>query len=622
MARRFSLLALALVTGVTAVSLGGFWLMRRGLAEQNQRLLQADTSQVGQLLTADFSGLSTSLASLGTVAQLTNADPVAFDQHAKPLAVHGTSLALLRLSGTQPTVVGGVGGAFSPGRAIDPRLAADLAGANGKLDTDVLSHSRGFDTLAFFVGAPVAPPGTAVALEVSFPTRVSTASLKNGPFKDLDFALYASSAVSPGELVFTTTSDVLQGPHVARVSSTVGADTWLVLARAKTPLVGSLAANAPWIVLGVGLLLAVMAGTIVENLSRRERFAAAMVDRRTAELERQSALVALMGEVGDTLQSCLSVDEVGTVVSHHAEALLPGTSGALYVIAASRNELDVAANWGVPVASPFFAPDDCWALRRGRVHMAGGAASGLRCAHAENEESESVCIPMLAQGETVGLLHVRNTGTGPEGSNHDCDLSGRLPTATTLGEHLGLAIANLQLRDRLRNQSIRDPLTGLFNRRYMEESLDRELHRAARHQVPVGVLMIDLDHFKEFNDSFGHESGDLALCKVAEAFVSNLRGEDIACRYGGEEFVLVLPGASSDDARMRAEAIAQRVRALPVLAAADGGATRPLSVSVGVASYPADGSAAKDVIRAADVALYSAKTSGRDRVVTSDQATA
>ena len=114
----------------------------------------------------------------------------------------------------------------------------------------------------------------------------------------------------------------------------------------------------------------------------------------------------------------------------------------------------------------------------------------------------------------------------------------------TLAEHLALAVANLKLRETLRTQSIRDPLTGLFNRRYMEESLERELRRTIRKKLPLALLMVDVDHFKHFNDTFGHEAGDEILRELARLFQSRLRAEDIACRYGGEEFVLILPDAS------------------------------------------------------------------------------
>jgi len=378
-------------------------------------------------------------------------------------------------------------------------------------------------------------------------------------------------------------------------------------------VLGVLAAGAPWIVLAAGLILAMMSRGTVASLSWRERFAEGLVARRTAELERRTHEAILINDLSDLLQSCHTITEAGQVVGQLSEHLFPAISGALYVYAASRNELGVVAQWGGDV-EPFFAPDECWALRRGHRQVIVRGDGGPRCPHVVAEACEYVCVPMAAHGETVGLFHLWTDE--PRILKTSDMLSSVTQLASTVSEHVALALANLQLREKLRNQSIRDPLTGLFNRRYMEESLDRELHRAARHDLAVGVLMVDIDHFKDFNDRFGHESGDVALCKVADCLASRLRGEDIACRFGGEEFVLVLPGASGENSLKRAESLAESVRSLRVLPTT-GGLAQTVTISVGVSSYPVDGSDTKDLVRAADVALYRAKAAGRDRVVLS-----
>jgi diguanylate cyclase (GGDEF)-like protein len=179
---------------------------------------------------------------------------------------------------------------------------------------------------------------------------------------------------------------------------------------------------------------------------------------------------------------------------------------------------------------------------------------------------------------------------------------------------MALALANLRLRESLRNQSIRDPLTGLFNRRYMQESLEREIHRANRDQSPIGVVMIDLDHFKNFNDTFGHPAGDALLRALAHLLQSHVRGEDIACRYGGEEFALILPHTSLDVTWQRAELLREKFKHLQPLH--DGQVLGSITLSVGVAVYPAHGANGEAVLQAADSALYRAKHSGRDRAVT------
>jgi diguanylate cyclase (GGDEF)-like protein len=182
-----------------------------------------------------------------------------------------------------------------------------------------------------------------------------------------------------------------------------------------------------------------------------------------------------------------------------------------------------------------------------------------------------------------------------------------------VAEHIALALANLKLQETLRDQAIRDPLTGLFNRRYMEESLEREVSRAGRSGIPVGVIMLDIDHFKHFNDTFGHEAGDTLLGALGNFLRAHIRGGDIACRYGGEEFTLILPDASFDATRDRAEQLREAVTKLNVLHR--GETLGPITLSLGVATFPEHGSIGQAVLLAADGALYRAKHEGRNRVV-------
>ena len=182
-----------------------------------------------------------------------------------------------------------------------------------------------------------------------------------------------------------------------------------------------------------------------------------------------------------------------------------------------------------------------------------------------------------------------------------------------MGGQIGLALGNLNLREVLRVQAIRDPLTGLFNRRYMEESLERELRRAVRNQHPLGVIMLDLDHFKQLNDRSGHEAGDAVLRELSNCLQTVTREYDLVCRYGGEEFTIILPDASLDVAVKRAEKIRDTFKHLNVKYQ-----NRDLpggTLSLGVAGFPEHGSTTEAVLRAADAALYQAKHEGRDRVV-------
>jgi len=182
-----------------------------------------------------------------------------------------------------------------------------------------------------------------------------------------------------------------------------------------------------------------------------------------------------------------------------------------------------------------------------------------------------------------------------------------------VADSVALALANLKLRETLRHQSIRDPLTGLFNRRYMEETLERETRRVARAQRPLGIIMLDVDHFKLFNDTFGHDAGDSLLREFGNFLRAHVRGEDVACRYGGEEFTLILPEASLEVTRQRAEHLRGDIKHLH--AQYHDQPLGAVALSLGVAVFPDHGSTGEAVLKAADAALYRAKREGRDRVV-------
>jgi len=217
---------------------------------------------------------------------------------------------------------------------------------------------------------------------------------------------------------------------------------------------------------------------------------------------------------------------------------------------------------------------------------------------------------MMAHGEVLALLHVSpNRGitsdeTIPEAHN---------ALLRDFTEPIALALSNLKLRDTLRQQSIRDPLTGLFNRRYLEETLTIEMERARRHNGRFSIIMLDLDHFKRFNDTHGHEAGDAVLQVLGGFLQRHVRGEDIACRYGGEEFTLVLPDTSLEIAHQRADQLCEGIRVLNVDFRNQ--ILGPLTFSIGIATFPNHGDSGEMVLQAADLALYQAKSQGRDRVV-------
>jgi len=359
------------------------------------------------------------------------------------------------------------------------------------------------------------------------------------------------------------------------------------------------------------LLLVTSACLLIRrDLSERHRFEAEL-EQRNGALAHQAGEQSLLCEMGELLQSCLTMSEAAEVMAKLSPQLFPGVSGALYIVNASRTVLESVASWGADTVEDGFQPTDCWALRRGQVYKIHGG-SDVRCGHlTADPQFPSLCVPLTAQGETLGMLHLRieNITTSPLAC---VDSHRRL--AITVADQLALALANLKLRETLRIQSIRDPLTGLFNRRYLEESLERELLAALRNNTSLSVIMMDLDHFKRFNDHYGHAVGDALLREVATYVKANVRGADIACRYGGEELFLILPGATLEQASHRAEALREGIKSLNVQ---HGGQTvGNLTMSCGVALFPADGTTSDMLIAAADGRLYHAKKSGRDLVVT------
>jgi len=341
-----------------------------------------------------------------------------------------------------------------------------------------------------------------------------------------------------------------------------------------------------------------------EALQENNRLLTRWID----ELERRNQETILINNMGDLLQSCVSFEEAYSVVAHSAPKLFPSTSGALFAISPSRNLVDAVATWGdFPESGRIFAPDECWGLRRGRVHTVDDLGSGLICHHlAQPLPASYLCVPMMAQGEILGSLHVRVNGASrpPETMTQ---------LAVTVAEHAALALANLKLQQTLRDQAIHDLLTGLFNRRYMEEILERELLRAKRRGSSVGVIMVDIDHFKQFNDLYGHEAGDALLAAMGSYLRTHVRGEDVACRYGGDEIILILPDSSLEDTRSRAEQLREGIKSLGVEYRRQPLGT--VTVSMGVAAFPLHGSDKERLLNASDLALYRAKSEGRDRVM-------
>ena len=334
------------------------------------------------------------------------------------------------------------------------------------------------------------------------------------------------------------------------------------------------------------------------------------------DYDRRNREMSLLNSMAELLQACQTAEEAYPVISRFGQEIFQAETGGLYMINFEQDRLEPVSSWGsAPEGEPVFPPEDCWGLRRSRVYIVSDAARGLRCPHLSDVPlKNSLCIPVTAHGEHLGMLQLQNLKNWFSAERELAEEGqDQLQTlAAAVGDHMALALANIHLRDNLRHQAIRDSLTGLFNRRYLEETLEREIHRAMRNETPLAIVMLDLDHFKQFNDNWGHAAGDHLLHTLGDFILSNIRGGDIACRYGGEEFLLVMPGSSLEVTVKRADEIRQGVEALPVFY---DGKQLGITVSMGVALFPDHGVTREDVLRAADEAMYKAKAAGRDRVM-------
>jgi diguanylate cyclase (GGDEF)-like protein len=334
------------------------------------------------------------------------------------------------------------------------------------------------------------------------------------------------------------------------------------------------------------------------------------------ELREHTDRIETVNQFVELLQSCLTPEEAYQQTTRVMGSFFPG--GTLLMLNPSRNLLDVAANWGAPSTRQGpFSPQSCWALRKGQIHVARPGNFALLCGHIDACSTAShICIPMVAQGDAMGVVSIVIPNLHEAGADDDT-LQSKQDLAVSLTEQISLAFANLMLRETLKYQSVRDPLTGLFNRRHMEEALERELLRSARTTKPVSVLMADIDHFKQFNDTFGHEAGNVLLRELGSLLSSQVRGGDIACRYGGEEFLLILAEVGLQAASERAAKLAEQVRLMHVRH--HGETLRRVTLSIGVAEYPRHGTTAALLVNAVDEALYKAKAQGRDRIVTAGE---
>ncbi len=398
------------------------------------------------------------------------------------------------------------------------------------------------------------------------------------------------------------------------ISEMIGEETHLLEMRkykaAQTTL-ATLKTGASGII--ICTLILVIVFWLIYQESRKREDTESSLQTALEHMEQSNDQTMMLSKLSDYMQSSKSIEEALNVINAYIPELLPASDGAVGVFENSRNRIETMASWGVGkdniVSS--FNPDQCWALRRGKAHYFIPGGTEPCCEHfVEEPKGASLCLPMLAQGETIGLF----TSVVDDVKKATKD---KVAFCRRVSEQISLAIANLNLQNKLRDQSVRDPLTKAYNRRYLETTLERELSRAERNKEMLSVLVLDVDHFKKFNDTMGHDTGDALLIQFAQLLQKSVRKEDMVCRYGGEEFVIVMPMANLEMALQKAEKICDATRNMKL--SFTNKEITSVTVSIGVSTFPAHGLTGQELITAADAALYQSKRSGRDRATKADQ---
>jgi diguanylate cyclase (GGDEF)-like protein len=333
------------------------------------------------------------------------------------------------------------------------------------------------------------------------------------------------------------------------------------------------------------------------------------IERERLERERDEdrRIKDLIARMMHRMQGCDSEAELAEVVACYLPQAFPDLAGQLFVHDQAHGRLLSIGRWQEPALTlADFDPACCWGLRRGHPHRSNQRGEDVCCQHLDDPDGrDTLCVPLTAQAGVVGMLYL-------EAAAADGHYAERALYLDLISENVSLSLANIQLRAILSAMATRDPLTGLANRRHLDESFNRERALAESRKTPLAALMIDIDHFKRFNDEHGHDAGDMVMQHVAHALMAQTDAGDLACRYGGEEFTVLMPGADAQRAAARAEAIRQTIR--KVALAHCGRSLPPVTVSIGVAAFPEQSDAAS-LLRVADGALLMAKSAGRDRVV-------
>jgi diguanylate cyclase (GGDEF)-like protein len=343
-------------------------------------------------------------------------------------------------------------------------------------------------------------------------------------------------------------------------------------------------------------------GVALGAMRDRLQTTVAQLDESRVELRRG------LERLGETLTATHDLDELLEVVLEAAASTLDAESGAVYLRSGRRAELVAHASYGMGAPRVLSMREGLAgsAVALGRPVLSSGDQAVALSAREPAKET-GLAVPLSRSEEMIGAVALYGHATGTAFTEED------LETLASFGEQMSVAIENVYQHEETERLSFTDSLTGAWNRRYLELTLNEETQRGQRFGRPYSVLMLDLDRFKRVNDRHGHRKGDAVLVEMCQRIGSSIRSHiDTLARFGGEEFVVVLPETGREGAMAAAEKIRQLVRAEPF---GDGKEAVKVSISVGVATFPLDGGNPEELIRAADRALYEAKRAGRDRVV-------
>lgn len=367
------------------------------------------------------------------------------------------------------------------------------------------------------------------------------------------------------------------------------------------------------------------ASQIARNVTERLKIekemerANAQLTKNIEETKQRNHAVYLLNQLSSTLQMCLNVEEALEPIAIYGQKLLPNTAGSLYLAHPSKNYMDCVTGWGKPaVEEKIIGTEQCWSIRRGQIYHYYNSEQSIPCQHVKAVKPIPcyVCIPLQAQNENIGLLYLEFLNSQHLGEKEFQQLleNQQEQLIISIAESIALSLSNIKLHASVKMRSIRDPLTNLYNRSYLEEFFARELQRAKRQNSKLASVIMDLDHFKKVNDTYGHEAGDVVLIEVANLLTRNIRETDIVCRYGGEEILLLLVEVNSaEEVYERIDQLRQEIGKLEI--SFQGKLLERITASFGIAMMPEHADTQSALIEIADRALYQAKKQGRNKVV-------